>query len=98
MKEMGPLNAALANGDHTDHIYVAMDNRHVYAEWLKRGSNILCDGTSKYVVQVIHRDGTLEIYPYSLASLRPDGRRIISLDDVSAMLIWLVAYDMSKID
>ena len=99
MKVMAPVNAALADGDQTDHIYVAFDDRGVYARWLQRGSTILNDGaTTPYVVDTIHRakDGTvtsLDIYPYSLTNLRPVVHNI-SLNQIHAMLIWLVAYEM----
>ena len=97
-KFMAPVNAALASGDQTDHIYVAFDDRGVYAHWLRRGSNIIHDGIHKYVVDTIHRgkDGTitsLDVYPYSLTNLRPIVCNI-SLHQINAMLIWLVAYEM----
>jgi len=100
MKVMAPVNSAFAHGDQTDHIYIAFDDRGVYARWLNRGSNILCDGVIHCVIEKIHRnkDGvvtSLDIYPYSLVNLRPVIRNI-SLHQIHAMLIWLVAYEMKS--
>lgn len=98
MKVMAPVTAAFAKGDQTDHIYIAFDDRGVYARWLQRGSNILYDGVVQYVVDTIHRDNygavtSLDIYPYSLINLRPVVCSI-SLHQINAMLIWLIAYEM----
>ena len=103
MKEMAPLNSALPGGDQTEHIYVAFDNQEVYSPWLQRGSNILLDGTKKYVVETIHRNRNgsvtcLDIYPYWMGGcFRPLICLRISIQDIHAMLIWLVAYDMKKV-
>ena len=100
MKEMAPVNQALAEGDQTDHIYVAFDDVGVYASWLSRGSMILYNN-QKYVVQTMRRsdNGTVEsldVYAYSgMMSLRPVVENISS-KDIRAMLIWLVAFDMTQ--
>jgi len=101
IKEMAPVNAALARGDKTDHIYVQMDDVNVYSKWLLRGSNIIV-GCHKYIVETLFRDKhdilfELDVYPYSLHELRPICQRI-SLANVDAMLIWLVGYDMKLIN
>lgn len=108
MKKMAPVNRALPEGDQTDHIYVSFDDAavNVYADWLQRGSMILCripeddnEGpfcdNLEYVIDTIRRsnDGTVEsMEVYSYSGFRQI--KTIALQDIRAMLIWLVAYDM----
>jgi hypothetical protein len=88
--EMAPVNSGIENGDKTDHLYVTL-NAAVYQKLLLRGSPVMVNDTRYIVDQIIgdkvvlYLAGPIVLYPTL---------HTVFISQLSAMLIWLQAYEM----
>lgn len=101
--DMLPINAATGpGGGSTEYIYVSFPDRAAYDMWLLQGSAIICSvqgASQECVIQAILRNTAGEITSLSvsikLAQYTPFSCEYkIGVNNIVAMLIWRVAYQI----
>jgi hypothetical protein len=100
--EYALLNHGIPSGPYTDHIYVSMDDPHVYKYWLLRGSPIIVKtGSKKCVIREIYYDDQDRIKQVKVAV--DDGKYnlypiefVIGPEEIGSMLIWRAGYTIVK--
>lgn len=98
--EYALMNRGITSGPYTDHIYVSMDDPHVYRNWLSRGSSIISKSSrKKCIIREIYYNDQSQIKQVKIAlddggyNLYPI-ESVIGPDEVGSMLIWRAGYNI----